>query len=253
MEVVRYLANGQLDTSFGTGGWITGLVPPGDTESVGHAFVIQGDGTIVVAGESWVNGSYDTTDQTTLARLTSSGSLDTTFGSGGYAVTSTPTQGDAIALAGNGDLLVAGLYKTGTAQDFGLAAFLPGGTLDSTFGASGFSSADFSGGQDTPSAIAIQSDGKIVLAGQTYASGAYSFALARFLGWGSAPAQPSPVLATPTTSTPVPGGTKPGTTSPVSAIGPIDRAILGPMSQPKRPVTQARLRPNWLTHDGNSL
>jgi uncharacterized delta-60 repeat protein len=245
MEVARYLSNGQPDGSFGTSGLVTGLLPAADTEAVGRGVLVQSGGTIVVAGDTYVTGSYSTTDQTVLARLTSSGNLDTSFGNGGYAVTSTPTQGDAIALAPNRDLMVAGLYNTGTAQDFGLAAFLPGGTLDSTFGTGGFTSADFSGGQSTPRAVAIQSDGKIVLAGETYAAGSYSFALARFLGWGSAPVQPSPALQTATTTAPAVRGRDAGRTNPTSAPVLVDQPILALSVRLKRTVTQAGLRPAW--------
>jgi Domain of unknown function (DUF5122) beta-propeller len=92
----------------------------------------------------------------------------------------------ALAQAANGDLLAASatlLNVSGAPNEFGVAAFLPDGTPDTTFGTGGTTTARFSGGISYDTAMAIQGDGKIVAAGDILPSGSSTFtiALARFL------------------------------------------------------------------------
>src|SRR5215468_11669588 len=72
--------------------------------------------------------------------------------------------------------------------DFALARYNTNGTLDTTFGTSGKVTTDFAGADDMPSepsAVALQSDGKIVVVGQTLVGGFNNFALARYNGNGT--------------------------------------------------------------------
>jgi uncharacterized delta-60 repeat protein len=79
---LRYRKNGELDTSFGTGGIVTTRL--GLTLSQANAVVIQPDGKIVVGGFSMEVGR----DRDFLvARYNADGSLDSTFGDGGVALT----------------------------------------------------------------------------------------------------------------------------------------------------------------------
>jgi uncharacterized delta-60 repeat protein len=186
MTVVRYTPTGFLDTSFNGSGIVTGLAPVGSTSAYAEAVLVQSNGAIVIAGDS--------TPGMTLARLTSSGQLDKTFGSQGYAINIKLAEAWALAQGANGDLLAAGPTPTG---HFGVAAFLPGGAPDATFGTGGTTTADFSsGGYEFDSAMAIQADGKIVVAGSTTA-GTGGILLARFLPpnmkIGAFTASPNPV------------------------------------------------------------
>ena len=103
--LARYLPNGTLDTTFGSGGRVqTDLGNP--YASVGGG-VLQSDGKIAVAGSSTANDLY----QGTVLRYTTAGALDTTFGSGGIVRTAVGalTSGFAdIAAAANGALVVGG-------------------------------------------------------------------------------------------------------------------------------------------------
>jgi uncharacterized delta-60 repeat protein len=88
MAVVRYTPTGVLDKSFNGSGIVKGLAPVGSTYAYAWGVLVQSNGAIVVAGYS--------TPGATLARLTSSGQLDKTFGSQGYAVNSNLATGYAV-------------------------------------------------------------------------------------------------------------------------------------------------------------
>ena len=121
------------------------------------------------------------------------GGIDTTFGTGGRVTTDFGPYDDeanAVAIQSDGKIVAAGTTG-GTDRDFALARYNTDGTLDTTFGTGGrvttYSSTDPSYFYDaTASAVAIQSDGKIVVAGYAYNSdqqvnyNQYDFALARF-------------------------------------------------------------------------
>ena len=80
--LVRYNANGTLDTSFGGGdGKVT--TPVGTSYDEGYSVALQPDGKIVVAGYSDNGANYDFA----LARYNSDGWLDTSFGGGDGMVT----------------------------------------------------------------------------------------------------------------------------------------------------------------------
>ena len=100
--------------------------------------------------------------------LLSAGSLDTTFGIGGRVVTDfgAAEQARAVAIQPNDDkIVVAGVTDAGGGENFALARYNPDGTPDLTFSFDGKVATDFFGGNDEANAVAIQSDGKIVVAG----------------------------------------------------------------------------------------
>src|SRR5205814_7733424 len=79
--LVRYLPNGALDSTFGTGGKVTTLV--GGLADVTSAFM-QPDGKIVAGGSAFIyKGGNVTSVEFALARYNPDGSLDTGFGTGG--------------------------------------------------------------------------------------------------------------------------------------------------------------------------
>src|SRR5204863_5909182 len=79
--LVRYMASGALDPSFGTGGMVT--TPIGSGDDSGYSVAVQSDGKIVVAGVSNNGSSQDIA----LVRYTDSGVLDSSFGTGGIVTT----------------------------------------------------------------------------------------------------------------------------------------------------------------------
>jgi uncharacterized delta-60 repeat protein len=130
-----------------------------------------------------------------LVRYTANGALDPTFGSGGELFTgisigSPGGQGHplAVSLQADGRIVVAGGTPTSSGNDFLLARFNANGTIDTSFGGgTGKVSTDFGGRLAAASGLAIQTDGRIVLAGvaQVPGSGNESVALARYNTDGS--------------------------------------------------------------------
>lgn len=183
--LARYTTAGALDTSFGTSGTITTSVGSGNSR--GHAMAIMDNDKIVVAGSA-NNGNND---DFALVRFTAAGALDTaSFGTGagttltGKVTTSFAGNRDevarAVAIQKNGKIVVAGQAYNGTDNDFALARYDRFGTLDTSFAGDGKKITDFNGTADSIAGIAIQADGKIVVAGFTTVSGEKRVALARY-------------------------------------------------------------------------
>jgi len=177
--VARYLPSGQLDTGFGGGSGYVLLDYAGKNDAA-HAVALLPDGKIVVAGQADNSSGQGFP---ALVRLNADGSLDASFGSGGWRVLSSVPTGAlyALALQPDGKLLLAGNAPDASLSyaAFLLARLLPGGDLDPEFGDGGLSITEF-GGDAWIRALALQPNGKIVVAG--YANGASSegFALARY-------------------------------------------------------------------------
>jgi uncharacterized delta-60 repeat protein len=180
--VARFNANGSLDTSFDGDGIATtdigagqGTIPilPGISFSeAGQSLAIQADGRIVVAGYGPTPaGGTDIA----LVRYNSDGSLDSTFGTGGV-VTTAVSAGTAVdrafgvALQSDGRIVVAGAVATTTGGgDMAVLRYNVDGTLDSTFGGDGIVTIAIGPGllPDQATSLAIQADGRIVVAGST--------------------------------------------------------------------------------------
>src|SRR5205085_1470565 len=88
------------------------------------------------------------------------------------------------ALQTNGKIVVAGYIVNGSDDDFLVERHNADGSLDSTFGIGGIITTDFAGSYDQATAVALQSDGKIVVAGEAYTGASYDFALARYTTTG---------------------------------------------------------------------
>ncbi|RCJ35362.1 hypothetical protein A6770_16185 [Nostoc minutum NIES-26] len=167
--VIRYNTNGSLDTSFGNAGKVITEVGGDD---YGKSVAIQSDGKIVVAG----NTQNSSTSDFALTRYNTNGSLDISFGNNGKVITDINASydyGNSVAIQADGKIVVAGI---GANKNFALTRYNTDGTLDYSFGSSGRAIADISNGNDEAYSVAIQSDGKIVVAG----TGSNSFALARY-------------------------------------------------------------------------
>lgn len=187
--LARYLANGGLDPTFGTGGTVT-IAFGEDNFASALAVALQSDGKIVVAGTTAnQTTSGAATSRFALARLHPDGRLDLAFGTGGKVVTDfgddQSSVASALVLQPDGKIVVAGSAGDGGTNlfapaRFALARYHPNGSPDLTFGAGGKVTTDF-GGDNSVSAVAIQADGKIVVAGRT----GTDFVLARYVPDGS--------------------------------------------------------------------
>ena len=163
----RYLPNGELDPSFGNGGWVDTAI--GSFEFP-HAVAVQPDGGIVVAGE----GDCQYAMCFVLARYRPDGSLDPGFGEGGivrspFGLVQASRAFD-VSLAPDGKIVAVGfVQKGGDGQDsshFAVARYLPDGHLDPSFSRDGRATVDFGYGNDIAYAVAHQTRGRIVVAGQ---------------------------------------------------------------------------------------
>ena len=171
---MRYLGDGVPDASFGPDGVRSTRV------AFGFALAIEPGGKLVVVG-SPLNEIDHTNTEFAVARYLPDASTDPGFGSGGSVRTEIGGGTDhvqGIALQADGRILVGGWTSGGlTRADFALARYLVDGSLDPSFGAL-VQSADrhLAGGRaggdpsdDRANAMALQPDGKIVLAGETHA------------------------------------------------------------------------------------
>jgi len=182
--LVRYNANGSLDTSFDSDGKVT--TPVGSSSDYAYSVAVQSDGKIVAAGYSSISGNgYDFA----LVRYNPNGSLDTSFDSDGKVTTaigSSDDYGRSVALQSDGKIVVAGYSYNGSNYDFALVRYNPNGSLDTTgFGMAGKVTTPLGSGDDHGYSVAIQSDGKIVVAGDSYNGSNYDFALVRYNSDGS--------------------------------------------------------------------
>ncbi|WKX73290.1 calcium-binding protein [Streptomyces sp. XD-27] len=176
--LARYTSDGSLDTGFSGDGKVT--TDFGGTE-FGEGVAVQSDGRIVAVGAS--GGDF------AVARYTGDGSLDTGFSGDGKVTTDFDGRFDHahdVAVQSDGRIIAAGNSATADVHEFALARYNTTGSLDTGFSGDGKVTTDF-GGTDQASAVALQSDDKIVAAG-TGGPG-YDFALARYEG-GSAPPPP---------------------------------------------------------------
>ena len=192
--VVRYNANGSLDTSFAAGAGYETL----NLSNI-PSVAIQTNGRIIVA-EGTGSGDWGLN----LDRLNLDGSYDATFGSGGHVVVANPDYlARHVMLESDGKILVGG-YEPGDGGSYLLVARFNAtdGSLDTSFGAGGVAVASGSHADTFKGGMALEPDGRIVLAGSQMPAvngGWTSGALARFLATGpqigSFTASPNPVTA----------------------------------------------------------
>ena len=177
--------DGDLDTTFGNGG-ITNILfgsEIGDSAgSTATAVALQPDGKIVAVGQDY--------QRVLVARFNADGSRDAGFGVDGTIISSVGDSYAAdIAVQSDGKIIV---LWSGDGRAFKLTRYNSDGTLDADFGINGTVTTDFGNSRpstDQPSAMAIQSDGRIIVVGGTYETinlyDIYRFAIARYNSNGS--------------------------------------------------------------------
>src|SRR5215472_6510769 len=188
--LARFNADGALDASFGTGGIVTtGFGVSAEATSA----VVQADGKIVAAGYANLDGG----ESLALARYNSNGTLDASFGTGGKVGTAfnsgsaSYTQAFSVAVQPDGRIVAAGYTEIGACIfnglelpcfDFALARYNSNGALDASFGTGGRVTTDFASPNDQAESVAVQPDGKIVVAGAAgrFTNRGFDFALARY-------------------------------------------------------------------------
>lgn len=178
LEDRRVLAAGDLDFTFDGDGIVTTAI--GSSHDEATSVVIDMNGKAVVAGYSFDGSTYNFA----LARYNADGSLDSSFDGDGKVTTNFGFLRQAYAydvvVDGSGRIVVAGEVYNGSDFDFGLARYLPDGSLDSTFDSDGLVTTDINSSPNGANGLAIDSNGKIVIAGYTYSNGHTEFAVARY-------------------------------------------------------------------------
>ena len=154
--VVRYNADGTLDTTFGSDGKVV-IADLGGA----HSVAVDDADRILVAGSS--AGDF------AVVRLTESGSLDTAFGDAGKQTIDfggTPDQAFSVAVDNAGRVMVGGhSVQSGTGNDFAVARLTGSGAIDTTFGSGGKQTIDFGNTSDDLRSVAVDSAGRILLGG----------------------------------------------------------------------------------------
>jgi len=166
--ILRYLSNGDLDTTFdGDGVAITSISAGYDSC---YAVTLQPDGKIIAVG-SIAQGVVDYG----IVRYNSDGSLDTSFGGGGKVTTDLGGHYDnalGVALAADGKIVVAGYSYQSPWPVFSAARYKPDGTLDTSFSNDGIVLTHiFSASSDTGSDVVVQPDGKVIVIGYSGGGG----------------------------------------------------------------------------------
>jgi uncharacterized delta-60 repeat protein len=206
--LARYNFDGSLDSSFGS---MSGSFGPAGTVTVefgagaqANALAIDSAGNYVVAGSAW--NSTTGNNDFALGRYNADGSLDgnfgatsSSFGPAGTVTTdfgSSDAQVNALAVDASGNYVVAGSGWNSTTgnNDFALGRYNADGSLDGNFGATsgsfgpaGTVATDFGSGDAQVNALAIDSAGHYIVAGNAFNSttGNNDFALGRYNADGS--------------------------------------------------------------------
>jgi len=182
---VRYLSNGTIDTTFGVDGKVsTDFGVRGFDRA--HSGALQADGSIVAGGFAISqNGGVQ---KFAVARYTSSGVLDTTFGNGGKTQIdfgSCCQSAYQVLVQSDGKIVSVGYPNTESSDsDFLLARLDSAGSLDTSFGIGGKVRTSFGNLNGGANGAALQGDGKIVAVGfqATSSRTGVEFVLARYLG-----------------------------------------------------------------------
>jgi uncharacterized delta-60 repeat protein len=179
--VARYNANGTLDATFGNSGKVTTDFGVAGVEDTASGVALQSDGKIVVVGTTDVTGNA--TYAFAVARYNTDGSLDTSFSADGKTTVSIRGSYDAghgVAIQPDGKIVVVGFAGGATDGFFGVARLTTVGDLDSSFSGDGVATVDFGELHSNAIGVALQGDGKIVVAGSSGLGSNSDFAVARF-------------------------------------------------------------------------
>lgn len=193
-SLARYNTDGSLDTTFNATGKVTTAIGAYDDQI--FSLAIQADGKIVAAGYSH-NG---TQKLFALARYTTNGSLDTTFNPAGSLPGTVTTafgtvddEARSVAIRPDGKIAAAGFSKSGAQFLFAVACYNADGSPDNGFNTTGKVTTVVGAGgggitiSDSAYSVVVQSDGRIVVGGQSNTSIGYQymFALVRYNTNGS--------------------------------------------------------------------
>jgi uncharacterized delta-60 repeat protein len=191
--VARLTATGELDATFDGDGNQT--IDFGGTPDAARSVAVDSQDRVLVAGESWQGwGTPDLDIDFAVARLTASGALDAAFDGDGRRTIDFGGHLDfglGVAVDSQDRVLVAGYSDqggpTGINVDFAVARLTVSGSLDATFGIDGRRTIDFSGTYDYGYSVAVDSQDRVLVAGQSPQGSptGYDFTVARLTVGGA--------------------------------------------------------------------
>ena len=180
--IARYNSNGTLDASFGSGGKVTTDIAGG--VDLARNIVLQGNDVAILVSGSLTIGSSASLDHTGLARYDTNGVLDGSFGTGGKLTLIDKRVDEGLVLQGDGKIVLAGSVSIGIfparSSQFALMRLTANGGPDNGFGTAGLVTTPFSTLDDFGRAVALQADGRIIVAGQSSNQSNPDFAVARY-------------------------------------------------------------------------
>lgn len=171
--VARFNANGTLDITFNQTGYNifkVGISSGDEDEGAGEALAVQQDGKIVVTGYT----EYGAEDVAYIARLTTTGVLDASMSTGGEKLffvsgaTTSKQYSHDVLIDGSGQIVAGGDVLVSGENDMFVARFYPNGNPDNSCSDYGFNvfPGSTSSSYEYGNALAIQADGKLLLAGR---------------------------------------------------------------------------------------
>ncbi len=178
--VARFNADGGIDRSFGTDGYVT-YGGAGNGTDIGFGAAIQGDGKIVVVGETLRQGSQDAL----LLRYNEDGTPDRSFGTAGAFVyngaAGEADRGFAVAITQDGGIVLTGSSIIAAKEDVLVLKVDRDGKRDGSFGANGVATYSGPGDEsDYGNIVALQPDGKILIVGASSLGGQFDILVLRF-------------------------------------------------------------------------
>ena len=181
-SVVRLNSDGTFDSTFSGDGILTTAIGGGSDR--GFSVAIQSDGRVVVTGSSF-NGSNN---DVAVVRYNTDGSLDTSFNGSGIVTTAIGAgtdQSRSVTIQSDGKILVAGNSDNGSNADFALLRYNTDGSLDTSFNGTGFVTIPIGSGGDIAEDVIVQSDGRILVAGNWNTGAGTDLGIVRFNSDGS--------------------------------------------------------------------
>lgn len=172
--------NGALDAAFGTNGVVTTEL--GYSWERINGFTLDPDGALIGAGSVGMGFDFDTFDAIAV-RYLMNGTPDASFGSGGTVIMDHSGAGDGAydaTLQSDGKILVCGSADVAGRDQFALSRLLPTGALDDSFGTGGTVITLVGSEGGNANSVAMQSDGKILVAGSFGEIFGADFAVARY-------------------------------------------------------------------------
>jgi uncharacterized delta-60 repeat protein len=176
IALVRYNTDGSLDTSFDTDGIVTTRI--GHSNDTGDSVTVQADGKILVAGYTWNGSNYDFA----LVRYNTDGSLDTSFDTDGIVTTDligSNDQGYKVTVQSDGKILLRGYTDKSGNTEVLEVQYNTDGSLDTSFGNNGILITAPTG-NDFGNTVTYQTDGKILVVGNTWNGSNTDIVLVRY-------------------------------------------------------------------------